>query len=325
MRRSWLEADLLINDAPVREPVPSTRRGTDYIRWVQASLNRLIGTKLTVDGVAGARTKAAVRNFQRRAGLVQDGKVGSKTEAALIAQGAPRPPGAGSTHPSPPVSQGTGSSPAKGTPTLADLHRFSQRFMRQFTREIDCADLAIELWIYFGEQYRLPVAFAYGDSSGRRLVATRDGVRLKSTGALLKRFRSVPEFVHHVQVNVGARNLIDHTVPVAGGHRAAVAGDVFLWEYVSERTGKKSSIGHTQIFDQVFRSGGGPTMDRIQIYQGNLPASVPVQKVYPANFFSTRRTGVPIRPTRNSTEKEPHTAVPVGNGPRRFKGFAHLR
>ncbi len=70
------------------------RNSAPYIRWVQQSLNRVMGLRLAVDGVAGAQTRSAIRNFQKRAGLQADGNLGPKTEAALIARGAGRPPAA---------------------------------------------------------------------------------------------------------------------------------------------------------------------------------------------------------------------------------------
>ena len=73
------------------------RRGPAYVRWVQEWLNRLEGAGLAVDGVAGPRTRAAIRALQGRRGLVQDGVAGPRTEAALLAAGAPPPPGAAPT------------------------------------------------------------------------------------------------------------------------------------------------------------------------------------------------------------------------------------
>ena len=63
-----------------------------YLRWVQASLNRLINAGLTADGIMGPLTRAAVRKFQALYDLMIDGKVGPQTEAALVAAGAGPPP-----------------------------------------------------------------------------------------------------------------------------------------------------------------------------------------------------------------------------------------
>lgn len=72
-----------------------SRTSPDYIRWVQQSLNQVMGMQLDVDGVDGPKTRCAVRSFQQKRGLTADGIVGAVTEAALMAAGAPPPPGAG--------------------------------------------------------------------------------------------------------------------------------------------------------------------------------------------------------------------------------------
>jgi phosphatidylserine/phosphatidylglycerophosphate/cardiolipin synthase-like enzyme/outer membrane protein OmpA-like peptidoglycan-associated protein len=73
------------------------RTDSGYLRWVQASLNRVLGLRLAVDGIEGPATRSAVRSFQQRRALAVDGIVGPNTEAALIAAGAPRPAAAGSS------------------------------------------------------------------------------------------------------------------------------------------------------------------------------------------------------------------------------------
>jgi peptidoglycan hydrolase-like protein with peptidoglycan-binding domain len=78
------------------------RGSREYIRWVQSSLNQLLGTRLAVDGVSGPQTRSAIRSFQQRHGLAVDGVVGARTEAALIAAGAGQPPGSGIA-PAPPT------------------------------------------------------------------------------------------------------------------------------------------------------------------------------------------------------------------------------
>jgi peptidoglycan hydrolase-like protein with peptidoglycan-binding domain len=70
------------------------RNSPDYIRWVQSSLNQILGLRLAVDGVAGPQTRSAIRRFQQQRGLTVDGQVGPQTEGALIAAGASPPPGA---------------------------------------------------------------------------------------------------------------------------------------------------------------------------------------------------------------------------------------
>jgi len=83
------------------------RTDSAYIRWVQASLNKIMGLRLAVDGIKGSQTNSAVRSFQQRAGLLVDAVVGPKTEAALVAAGAGAPP----------TSTTPGSTPVPGTST----------------------------------------------------------------------------------------------------------------------------------------------------------------------------------------------------------------
>ena len=71
-----------------------------YVSWVQHSLNQVLGLRLAVDGQMGPQTRSAIRSFQQKQGLTADGVVGPKTEAALVAAGAPPPPGASTPTPS---------------------------------------------------------------------------------------------------------------------------------------------------------------------------------------------------------------------------------
>jgi putative peptidoglycan binding protein len=77
--------------------VDGNRNSADYIRWVQQALNKILGLRLAVDGVTGTQTRSAIRSFQQQKGLVADGVVGSKTEAALIGAGAGSPTGTSGT------------------------------------------------------------------------------------------------------------------------------------------------------------------------------------------------------------------------------------
>jgi len=93
-----------------------SRGNPNYIRWVQQSLNKILSLQLKVDGISGTQTRSAVRSFQQKRGLVADGIVGSKTEAALMAAGAGPPPGGSGT----PVT--SAACPPKASPAVCPLH-----------------------------------------------------------------------------------------------------------------------------------------------------------------------------------------------------------
>ena len=67
----------------------------DHVREIQTRLNQN-GAGLSVDGVFGPRTDAAVRAFQSRRRLTVDGIVGPNTWAALSGSGGGNPPPANS-------------------------------------------------------------------------------------------------------------------------------------------------------------------------------------------------------------------------------------
>ena len=74
---------------PYQMPTYDLRYGStgDGVRWLQWYLNRLgyLDTPREIDGIFGARTQAALENFQRDAGIRADGIAGRVTRAALIA------------------------------------------------------------------------------------------------------------------------------------------------------------------------------------------------------------------------------------------------
>lgn len=87
--------------APGPAPAPAPMIGNTavdrasalYVKWVQQSLNQVANAGLAVDGDFGPITHNAVVAFQKSKGLVVDGIVGEQTETALVAAGAPNPPG----------------------------------------------------------------------------------------------------------------------------------------------------------------------------------------------------------------------------------------
>lgn len=74
-----------------------SRSSPDFIRWVQASLNKILGLRLTVDGIVGPATRSAIRSFQRQNGLPVDGIAGPVTKQALVRKGAGNSPLAASS------------------------------------------------------------------------------------------------------------------------------------------------------------------------------------------------------------------------------------
>lgn len=58
----------------------------ERVRWIQASMNQLMGSTLVVDGRYGAATKAVVSDFQAKHGLTADGWAGNNTSAAIEAE-----------------------------------------------------------------------------------------------------------------------------------------------------------------------------------------------------------------------------------------------
>lgn len=65
-------------------PSTSTRMKSNsdnsYIKWVQSSLNQLMGCGLAVDGIMGPLTSGCVKRFQAMWGINTDGIVGPETD-----------------------------------------------------------------------------------------------------------------------------------------------------------------------------------------------------------------------------------------------------
>ncbi len=120
------------------------RNSSEYIRWVQSSLNRLQGSGLDVDGISGALTRSAVRDFQTRKGLEVDGIVGPNTEAALTAAGAGQPPGGTGTAPGAPSGGGGPSAVSVPLPASgAGFYSYTEPSKRYGRRETITALQAI--------------------------------------------------------------------------------------------------------------------------------------------------------------------------------------
>ena len=103
------DIDLDVSQLELEDEVQ--RNSREYIRWVQRSLNKIMGSRLALDGLNGPMTRSAVRSFQRSQGLAVDGIVGPNTQRLLVMLGVSRPPGmaspAYSTSPARPSPAGT--------------------------------------------------------------------------------------------------------------------------------------------------------------------------------------------------------------------------
>jgi len=72
-------------DVPPSQALPEPfAEGSEYVRWVQDSLNRILQLRIPVDGIMGLETRSAIRSFQTKKGLQQSGIIGPDTKQALI-------------------------------------------------------------------------------------------------------------------------------------------------------------------------------------------------------------------------------------------------
>ena len=73
------------SDCPYTEPTVNLSMGSkgSGVKWLQWHLRKLGYTHITVDGVFGAQTKLAVKDFQTKCRLTSDGICGSQTRKSL--------------------------------------------------------------------------------------------------------------------------------------------------------------------------------------------------------------------------------------------------
>ena len=91
-RRRQAERALFLSGAtapatgnPYAEPIKAVKAGSkgNDVRWMQYQLNLKGNYKLIIDGQAGDKTIAALKDFQLKSGLNPDGVCGALTRAAL--------------------------------------------------------------------------------------------------------------------------------------------------------------------------------------------------------------------------------------------------
>lgn len=89
---AWLLASSSAAAKCVNNP-PIEKRGSSgrCVRVIQEMLNLTNGAGLSIDGSFGPRTEAAVRAFQAKTGIKQDGQVGPQTWGRLCPANASSP------------------------------------------------------------------------------------------------------------------------------------------------------------------------------------------------------------------------------------------
>lgn len=75
------------NSCPYTEPTALVRQGStgEGAKWTQWMLNAAMKANLTVDGIFGTKSVAALKEFQKKSGLTVDGISGPSTRAKLKA------------------------------------------------------------------------------------------------------------------------------------------------------------------------------------------------------------------------------------------------
>ena len=70
----------------IQEPAGAepAEQGSEYVRWVQSSLNQVLGLRLPITGVMNAAVRSALRTFQGQRNLPVDGIAGPETRKALV-------------------------------------------------------------------------------------------------------------------------------------------------------------------------------------------------------------------------------------------------
>ena len=280
----------------------TNRHSRAYIAWVQASLNAITHAGLVVDGISGARTRAAVRAFQQSHALTQDGIVGPQTEAALLASGVA--PASDPPTPVPQVTPATPPPPPAPTPprSPASDASISEAFVRAVT-PVQLANTA-----NINDYFRQRSGVEFVDWFNARVAGTGlwSRLRLEPAGnpeTAKARFRQIwdriPELFGTPTINLFQFfSLLSIIVNETGGQMLPV----------SERVGRPGHPGIAYAFDRIpgtkhsYNAGGNRTA--LQLFNdreflsahGSLPLAARVREttdsrwggdVYPQGDFPT--------------------------------------
>jgi RNA polymerase sigma-70 factor (ECF subfamily) len=148
-----------------------------YVQWVQSALNRVLETRLEVDGRVGPRLHRAIAAFQEREGLPTTGRGDPKTEAALI-----RCDDTPSYAPQWPV-EIRESWPCQGSTSEFELDPFFAAVAeREVDLRVDELEVSVDHPLHLIETTRVPLSRAVERKSGQTVYVVR--VRPVSAAAI---------------------------------------------------------------------------------------------------------------------------------------------
>lgn len=148
------------------------------------------------------------------------------------------------------------------TQTAIDgYHAYAKTYIENYSKKIDCADLALAALVDYAGEKSLPVRLRY----------YKDGAwawyQLAAGSADSGKFKTL------VMTMLGALNVIDNTRAIPTS--TAKAGDLIM-----SKTDR--SLGHTRVIYSLKYDPKAKDYD-VTWYQGNLPIKVPEKK---SDFFS---------------------------------------
>jgi peptidoglycan hydrolase-like protein with peptidoglycan-binding domain len=116
-------------------PCICPQHGSEFVRWLQSSLNQVLGTRLPVTGLIDAATRSAIRSFQQQRSLSVDGIAGPELKKALVEakSGAAAASDRGGT-----------AAPAEDTPDANEMLEFEDA---EWDSEVDRNSSAYVAWV----------------------------------------------------------------------------------------------------------------------------------------------------------------------------------